>query len=139
MLQCLTHLMQVSYFRRYFPKPGTKENRIYVKNLDKGSCHLESYYRSMSLSNILGKIYERTILHQAANVLEESNFFKGKTQYAFQKNKRCLTGSVLCSVPNKCKRGLQVANVTLKFSLICRMLLMQCGGMGHYIRSTKQV
>ena len=131
--------MQASYFRRYFPKSGTKENSIYLKNLVKGSCHVDNYYRSMSLSNILGKIYERIILHQVANVLEESNFFKGKTQYAFQKNKRCLRGSVLCSVPNKCKTGLQVANVTLKFSLIYRVLLMQCGGMGHYIRSTRQV
>ena len=31
LFHCLTHLMQASYFLRYFPKPLKKENRIYLK------------------------------------------------------------------------------------------------------------
>ena len=32
-----------------------------------------------------------------------------------------------------------MANMALQFLLICRVLLMQCGGRGHYINCTKQV
>ena len=39
---------------------------------------------------MLGKIYERTILQQAANILEENEFFKGKNLYTYQKNKNAL-------------------------------------------------
>ena len=58
---------------------------------------------SLSLSNVPGKIYERTILQQeATNILEENNFFKGKNLYVYQKTKMPHTGSV---VYNKCVRG----------------------------------
>ena len=75
------------YFLGYFPKPWKQENRIYLKKPEKESYHLENSYRSISLSNILGKIYEGIILQQAINILEENNFFKGKNLYAYQKNK----------------------------------------------------
>ena len=87
LFHCLTHLMQASYSLGYFPKPWKKENRIYLKNPDKESYHLESSYHSTSLFNILSKIYERIILQQVTNILEENNFFKGKNLYAYQKNK----------------------------------------------------
>ena len=61
----LNHLMQASYFLGYFTKPCKKENQIYLKKPDKESYHLENPYHSISLSNILGKIYERKILQQA--------------------------------------------------------------------------
>ena len=70
--------MQVSYCLGYFPRPWKKENRIYLKKPDKESYHLENTYRSLFLSNILDKIYERVILQQATNILEEKNFFNGK-------------------------------------------------------------
>ena len=70
----------------YFPKPWKKENRIYLKKPDKESYHLENSYRSISLSNILGKIYKRIILQRAMNIFEENKFFKGKNLYAYQKN-----------------------------------------------------
>ena len=41
----------------------------------------------MSLSNILDKIYERIILQQATNILEEYKFFKGKNLCAYQETK----------------------------------------------------
>ena len=83
----LTHFMQASYFLGYFPKPWKKENQIYLKKPDKESYHLENSYCSISLSNILGKIYERIILQQATNIAEENTFFKGENLYAYQKNK----------------------------------------------------
>ena len=70
--------MQVSYCLGYFTRPRKKENQIYIKKPDKESYHLENTYRSLSLSNILDKTYERAILQQATNVLEENNFFNGK-------------------------------------------------------------
>ena len=79
--------MQTSYFLGYFPKPWKKENKIYLKKPGKESYHLENSYRSISLSNILEKIYERIILHQTTNIFEENNFLKGKNLYAYQKNK----------------------------------------------------
>ena len=63
------------------------ENQINLKKPDKEPYHLENSYRSIPLSKILGKIYERVILHQATNILEENTFFKGKNLYAYQKNK----------------------------------------------------
>ena len=85
-----TYLMQASYSLGYFPKPCKKENRIYLRNPDEESYHLESSYHSTSLFNILSKIYERIILQQVTNILEENNFFKGKNLYVYQKNKNAL-------------------------------------------------
>ena len=69
---------------KIFKKKG---NQIYLKKPGTKSYHLENSYRSISLSNILGKIYEKIILQQARNILKENNFFKGKNLYAYQKNK----------------------------------------------------
>ena len=63
------------------------ENRIYFKKMDKAAYHIENPYRSISLTNLFGKIYERILLQQATNILEENNFFEGKNLYAYQKNK----------------------------------------------------
>ena len=86
----LAHLMQANYFLGYFPKSWKKENQIYLKKTDKESCYLENSYPSISLSDTFGKIYERIILQQATNILEENKFFKRKNLYdlyAYQKNK----------------------------------------------------
>ena len=53
----------------------------------KGTFHIENSYRPISLTNLFGKIYERILLQQAKNILEENKFFKGKNLYAYQKNK----------------------------------------------------
>ena len=55
--------------------------------MDKATYHIENSYRSISLTNLFGKIYERILLQQATNILEENKFFKGKNLYAYQKNK----------------------------------------------------
>ena len=55
--------------------------------MDKATYHIENPYRSISLTNLFGKIYERILLQQATNILEENNFFEGKNLYAYQKNK----------------------------------------------------
>ena len=85
LLHCLTYLMEASYFLVYLARTWKKENRIYLKKTDKTSYHLENSYRSISLSNILGKIYKRIILQQATNILDKNNFFKGKNFYAYKK------------------------------------------------------
>ena len=46
-----------SYFLGYFPKSWKKENRINLKKPDKQYYHLGSSYHSISLPNILVKIY----------------------------------------------------------------------------------
>ena len=55
--------------------------------MDKATYHIENSYRSISLTNLFGKIYERILLQQATNILEENKFFEGKNLYAYQKNK----------------------------------------------------
>ena len=70
-----------------FPKTLKNEYRIYLKKQkkqDKGSYHLEN---SISLSNMLGKIYKIIISQQATKILEENDFFKGKTYMRITKNK----------------------------------------------------
>ena len=44
--------------------------------MDKATYHTENSYRSISLTNLLGKIYERILLQQATNILEENKFLK---------------------------------------------------------------
>ena len=79
--------MQTTYLHGYFPKLWKKVNRIYLKKPDEESYHLENSYCS-SLSNILGNIYERIILQQATNILEQNNFFKEKNIYTYKKKKK---------------------------------------------------
>ena len=55
--------------------------------MDKATYHTENSYRSISLTNLLGKIYERILLQQATNILEENKFFQRKNLYTYQKNK----------------------------------------------------
>ena len=82
-----THLMQACYLVGYFPRPWKMENRIYLKKPDKEHCHQENSYRPISLSNTLGKNFERIILQETINILEEKKFFKGKNVYAYFINK----------------------------------------------------
>ena len=85
---CLTHLMEACYFVGYFPRPWKTDNRIYLKKkTDKKHYHQESSYRPISLSNTLGKIFERIIFQETINILEEKFFFKEKNVYAYLKNK----------------------------------------------------
>ena len=109
----------------------------FIKKPDKESYHLKNSYRSISLSNILCKIYERIILQEATKPLEKNNFFKGKSLYAYLKAQ--MSRRLHWFWKNKCARGLQVVNMAFQFLLICRVLLMQCGWRGHYISWTKQV
>ena len=86
-ISALTFLLQVCYLIGYFPKLWKMENRIYFRKMDKAKYHVESSYRSISLTNFSGKIYEIILLQLATNILlEENQFFKGKNLYAYQKN-----------------------------------------------------
>ena len=58
-----------------------------MKKPDKEHYHQENSYCPISLSNTLGKIFERIILQETINLLEEKKFFKGKNVYAYLKNK----------------------------------------------------
>ena len=75
---CLTHLMQACYFVGYFPRPWKMENRIYLKKPDKEHYHQENSYRPISLSNTLGKIFERIILQETISIKKKKIFSKGK-------------------------------------------------------------
>ena len=71
----LTILLRNSYLLGYFPKCWKQDNRIYIKKPDKANYHLPNSYRSISISNFLGKIYEKIIQQEAMNVLTGNNFF----------------------------------------------------------------
>ena len=60
---------------------------MYIKKLDKENYHLPNSYRSISLSNLLGKVHEKIIQQEAINVLTKNSFFEGKNVFAYQKNK----------------------------------------------------
>ena len=55
--------------------------------MGKATYYIENSYRSISLTNIFGKIYDRIFLQQTTNISEENKFFEGKSLYAYQKNK----------------------------------------------------
>ena len=55
--------------------------------MDKATYHIENSYRSVSLTNIFGKIYDKIFLQQTTNISEEKKFFEDKNLYAYQKNK----------------------------------------------------
>ena len=53
-------------------------------NRQKHSYHNPNSYRSLSLSNILGKTLEKVLLQQLLITLEGSNLFHGKNLYAYR-------------------------------------------------------
>ena len=73
---------------RLLPKIMENGKSYILQNkMDKATYHIENSYRSISLTNIFGKIYERILLQQATNIWEKNKFFEGKNLYAYQKNK----------------------------------------------------
>ena len=87
LITCITSLLQDCYLLGYFPKCWKQDNKIYIKKPDKDSYNIPNSYRPVSLSNILGKIYEKIILQKTVNLLTQEKFFDGKNVYAYQKNK----------------------------------------------------
>ena len=79
--------MQCSHQIGYYPALWKRDNRIYLKKPGKDNYHVEKSYRSISISNILGKVFERIILKEATNILTENGFLENKNLYAYQKNK----------------------------------------------------
>ena len=78
--------MQACYFIGYFSRPWKIEKRIYLKKPYKTHYHQENSCCPISLSCTLGKVFERIILQETINILEEKNYFKGKNVYAYLKN-----------------------------------------------------
>ena len=98
--------MQACYFVGDFPRPWKMENRIYLRS-DKEHYHQENSYRPISLSNTLGKMFERIILQETINILEEKNV------YAYLKNKNAPQALLplleqMCSVVRDNKYGIVV-------------------------------
>ena len=83
----ITLLMQASYSIGYISEEWKRENKIYIQKSEKTNYHQVNSYRPLSLLSTLGKIYERIILQEAVNLLEQSQFFQSKSLYAYQKNK----------------------------------------------------
>ena len=83
----ITLLMQASYSIGYISEEWKRENKIYIQKSEKTNYHQVNSYRQLSLLSTLGKIYERIILQEAVNLLEQSQFFQSKSLYAYQKNK----------------------------------------------------
>ena len=83
----LTLIMQCSHQIGYYPALWKRDNRIYLKKPGKDNYRVEKSYRSISISNILGKVFERIILKEATNILTENGFLENKNLYAYQKNK----------------------------------------------------
>ena len=83
----ITLLMQASYSIGYISEEWKRENKIYIQKPEKTNYHQVNSYRPLSLLSTLGKIYERIILQEAVNLLEQSQFFQSKSLYAYQKNK----------------------------------------------------
>ena len=75
LITCITILLQDCYLLGCFPKCWKQDNRIYMTKKTKITSILLillNFYRPISLSNIVGKIYENTILQEAVNLLTES-------------------------------------------------------------------
>ena len=81
----LTILLRNSYLLGYFPKCWKQDNRICIKKSDKANYHLPNLYRSISISNFLGKIYEKIIQQEAINVLTENYFLMEKMSLPIKK------------------------------------------------------
>ena len=69
----------------YFPNAWKFDNRIYLNKSGKESYHGPKSYRSISLTNTLGKILERIFLSGLLSGLEENNFFQNKNLFAYIK------------------------------------------------------
>ena len=81
----ITDILNATYQLGYFSDTWKRDNRIYLKKADKDSYHNPNSYRSISLSNILGKTLEKVLLQRLLLTLEGSNFFYGKNLYPYRK------------------------------------------------------
>ena len=102
------------------------ENRIYLKKRDKEHYHQENAYCPISLSNTLGNIFERIIIQETINILEEKKNFKGKNVYADLKNKNAPQAlqplvEQMCSAIRDNKYGIAAfADLQGAFDSVCR-------------------
>ena len=78
----LADIFNASFQLGHFQKPWKLDNRIYVKKPGKDSYHTEKSYRLLSLTNIMGKLFERILMNRITRKLEETSFFKGNGLYA---------------------------------------------------------
>ena len=74
--------------------------KIKYKKPDKINYHQENSY--IDLLSTLGKIYERIILQETGNLLEQ--FFHNKSPYAYQKNKN--TSQAILPLVEKVKEAM---------------------------------
>ena len=84
LVAALNILMQASYHLGYFLKTWKKRK---LKKPEESNYHVPSLYRSISLTNIFGKVFEKVTLQEAVTTLAENNFFEGINVYGYQKSK----------------------------------------------------
>ena len=84
-MNLIRNILNQTYNLEYYPKDWKKENKIYLKKPRKYSYHDLKSYRPISLTNILGKILERIIFNKILHHLESTNFFEGKSLYAYRR------------------------------------------------------
>ncbi len=68
------------------PEVWKDETRIYIPKPDKSTYNVAKSYRSLSLTSILGKIYERIAVSRLQHFMQ-SNGLYDQYQYAYQQNR----------------------------------------------------
>ena len=81
--------LKIAIFQDIFPNVETREQKLHEKT-EKDNYHIPNSYRPISLSNIMGKIYEKFILQEAVSLFTERKFLDEKNVYAYQKNEKDL-------------------------------------------------
>lgn len=83
--QHLFTLMRTSFRGGFYPATWKRDYRIYFKKPDKEDHHNEKAYRPISLTDMMGKIYEKILFNRITSILEQTGFLNDKNIYAYRK------------------------------------------------------
>ena len=78
-------LLQFSWYIAQFASSFKRQNMIYLQKPDKPDYNHEKSYRPISLTSILGKIFEEIIARRLVAFLHEVGFFENQPQFAYLK------------------------------------------------------
>ena len=106
------------------------------KKRHKINYHQENSYRPLSLLCTLGKIYERIILQETVNLLEQSQFFQNKSLYAYQKNKN--TSQAILPLVEKMNKAMTKNKYGIAIMADLEGTFDSIWRLGDYINYTKQ-
>ena len=82
----LCSLYQRCWEQGILPGVWKQENKIFIPKADKQNYNIEKAYRALSLSSIVGKLYERIVCNRLVSVLHELDLID-PDQYAYSKGK----------------------------------------------------